>query len=795
MQQAQRPASLAREAAAWYLAECQRGQGLLDSGRTEQATDVFVAVLERLGVEARFERAVVLGRLGRCLLGSDRAEPAATRLREALAIASALDASDGVKRLRGALHSQLGDALLAAGDHRAARIEFAAALGISEQLGNARAQAVDLARLGALAAAEGNLHEAEQRHSAALSLLRRGAEPSALAAALEQLAKVLERQGRSAEARRALVEALAIARDRCPTAPEVWSMFALLGKVLAQEAASVADPSGRALLEAKAQDFQELGLRAPKIAATLDALAGVAGYGSVVMRARMGRCFQLAGWSELAIASMGSALEMAADLPPGDHGLGLQGSLRADLGQVLAECGRLDEAEQAITAALQIAQTLNDLRGQALHSEQLAALAHSRGKLVRAEPVAACAAASPGVEDTSQFIVTIDEDVAVDYVFDTDLLVDGRRERRSTVWSDAQQAIADDVCPVLMPCTRSWSDDDGAVRFAVSLQEPAVERHPGCVVMRRVEREVAVGGAASLLSRLVWRLDGRCTVGQIVLGVDANERAMAARLLAALAATGVLDVSGRPIGRWLHATTKKGVVPGGGLEGDDILRYAMNGQHRRYPQARQIQLGEATPDRLRDFHALTRKRRSRRDYQGPALSRAEFDALLHTACGVTGSMAWQGRESQLRAYPASGGLYAVEIYPVVLDVDGIEPGVYHHCPEEKLLELVKPLDRDRFLCAMLPVERQMVAGAGTMICLTGFFPRHEHKYGQGGYRMLVAEAGHLSQNLVLTATALGLAARPFGGVFDELVNEDLGLDTAQEQFLLSVLVGRAASQT
>jgi nitroreductase len=59
--------------------------------------------------------------------------------------------------------------------------------------------------------------------------------------------------------------------------------------------------------------------------------------------------------------------------------------------------------------------------------------------------------------------------------------------------------------------------------------------------------------------------------------------------------------------------------------------------------------------------------------------------------------------------------------------------------------------------------------------------------------MLVAEAGHLSQNLVLAATALELGARPFGGVFDDLLNHELGLDSSDEQFLLSVLVGRPRS--
>ena len=198
------------------------------------------------------------------------------------------------------------------------------------------------------------------------------------------------------------------------------------------------------------------------------------------------------------------------------------------------------------------------------------------------------------------------------------------------------------------------------------------------------------------------------------------------------------------------------------------------------------------PDCLRDFHILTRRRRSRRDYAGQALRREDFDALLQTACGVTGAMQWAGRELKLRAYPSSGALYAVEIYPVVLRVDGLEPGVYHYVAGENTLDVVMPgVSQDRFVAAALPVEREMVSGAAAMICLVGQFRRHERKYGEGGYRMMVAEAGHISQNLVLAATALGLTARPFGGVFDGLLNRCLGLDEAEEQFLLSVLVGHA----
>jgi SagB-type dehydrogenase family enzyme len=345
---------------------------------------------------------------------------------------------------------------------------------------------------------------------------------------------------------------------------------------------------------------------------------------------------------------------------------------------------------------------------------------------------------------------------------------------------------------VLLPFLSSWVEENGAVRFRLPASEPAVERDPGCSIMVRTRRDVVVSGSAALLWDLIRKMDGASTIAEILATIEPPKRELVRLLLAALSHSGVIDVSGRPMGRFLHWATKKGVLPAGGLEHEHVLELATDGSYGEHPQAPQIPLSESVPDRLRGFHRLTRSRRSRRDYCGTELRRGEFDALLSTACGVTGAMPWEGREVRLRAYPSSGALYAVEIYPVVFRVEGLESAVYHYRPVENVLELVRPgLDPVHLINAALPMEREMVAGAAVMFCLTGRFRRHERKYGEGGYRMLVAESGHISQNLVLAATALGLSARPFGGVFDDLLNHDLGLDGADEQFLLSVLVGHA----
>ncbi len=808
----------------WYVAEGKRGQQLLDQGRMSQAREVFESVLARLGDAPSYGRAVILERLGRCIHLSGRPDLASTPLREALDVLGSLAPSDGVKRLRGALRSELGDALRAVRQYGDARKAYEAALKIAEDSHDLRAQSIELGRLGALALAEGNPKEALPRHQAALLLCQQLREPAMEAVAwyqlgrafqasgerdeaerhyreaaridrqvgntvelgrhLSALADLLQKQpGRLVEARQLVEEALGIAQTLDPAGVEVWKNYGVLAAVTEQEAAGAADNEQKVALQMQARDYRHLQEYAPRILATLARLGDAPSYGRAVILERLGCCFHMGRRPDLAVAPLREAIDVTGRLPASDGVKGLRGTLHSDLGDALRAMGRHGEAEQEYEAALKVAEELRDVRGQAAASHQL-------GRVFEEQPERE----APDVLPLA-FALTLYEDLITDYAFDPDLLVDGRRERRITRWTGEPAPLADDARPVLAPCARTWMDDRGSVRFSLPPGEPVVERDRGCTVIRRTRRELAVSGNPGVLWQLIRGMDGAATVAEIVSQLAPHQRATGVRLLAVLAATGVLDVSGRAIGRFLHSATKKGVLPAGGLEGDQVLQLATDGSYRSYPGAPRIAMGQSVPDRLRAFHALTRARRSRRDYRGLAVNRGDFDALLYTACGVTGAMSWSGREVKLRAYPSSGALYAVEIYPVVFRVEGLEPGVYHYRAVENALEVVKlAIDPTRLVGAALPMEREVVAGAALLFCLAGVFPRHERKYGEGGYRMLVAEAGHISQNLVLAAAALGLSARPFGGVFDDLLNHDLGLDGADEQFLLAVLVGRTGRQ-
>jgi SagB-type dehydrogenase family enzyme len=71
------------------------------------------------------------------------------------------------------------------------------------------------------------------------------------------------------------------------------------------------------------------------------------------------------------------------------------------------------------------------------------------------------------------------------------------------------------------------------------------------------------------------------------------------------------------------------------------------------------------------------------------------------------------------------------------------------------------------------------------------FWRSRFKYGQRGYRFALLEAGHVVQNAVLAAAALGLAALPVGGFYDRRLDAVVGADGLDEASVYALTIGGA----
>jgi SagB-type dehydrogenase family enzyme len=243
------------------------------------------------------------------------------------------------------------------------------------------------------------------------------------------------------------------------------------------------------------------------------------------------------------------------------------------------------------------------------------------------------------------------------------------------------------------------------------------------------------------------------------------------------------------------ATVMPDVSPAGAaLESDPTARATITRPVQRNPALATVELPKAGAPDLGVFDAIA-ARRSRRDFGTDPLSLDDLSALLYAAYGATRQAAGADLPTP-RSVPSGGALYPLEIYPVVRNVEGLTPGLYHYDPFRHLLEVGREEEIEQALDRMiipLPAIPRVASSCGVVLFVAAVFWRTRFKYGLRGYRWALIEAGHLGQNFVLAAEALGVAAVPYGGFLDRRVDEYLGLDGVNESAIYSLVAGRPSS--
>jgi SagB-type dehydrogenase family enzyme len=168
---------------------------------------------------------------------------------------------------------------------------------------------------------------------------------------------------------------------------------------------------------------------------------------------------------------------------------------------------------------------------------------------------------------------------------------------------------------------------------------------------------------------------------------------------------------------------------------------------------------------------------------GPAaLTRAELSTVLALAYGATAVPG--DPRGHRRPVPSGGAMYPLDVYVGLSD-----EGIYHYDPFRHVLEELRGPSAWSDLVAAGPAP-EVVAHASVVLLLVACFARQSAKYGPRAYRFCYLEAGHVGQNVALTASALGLGCLPFGSLHDREVERLLDLDGVHESLVHAVLLGR-----
>lgn len=154
----------------------------------------------------------------------------------------------------------------------------------------------------------------------------------------------------------------------------------------------------------------------------------------------------------------------------------------------------------------------------------------------------------------------------------------------------------------------------------------------------------------------------------------------------------------------------------------------------------------------------------------------------------------EGEELLSRPYPSGGGLYELELYPVVRNVAGLEPGMYHYDSFDHKLRPVAAAGSRAVSQLLKPASATLAGGAEpqVLVVMAARSGRIMWTYEQVSYALILKDVGVLMQTIYLAATAMGLGACAQGFSDTAAFVAATGVDELQECSVGSIIVGSRA---
>lgn len=186
------------------------------------------------------------------------------------------------------------------------------------------------------------------------------------------------------------------------------------------------------------------------------------------------------------------------------------------------------------------------------------------------------------------------------------------------------------------------------------------------------------------------------------------------------------------------------------------------------------------------------KRNSVRKFSGEQVTIQELSTLLHLAYGSNRGLIGKATGFVLpkRPYPAAGGLYSVESYPILLRTAGVAQGVCHYSRYEQKLRKIADAPPVDALRDIFNIPEALAESVGIAVVHTCNPRRVSKKYGLRGRHFAVIEMGLATQSLLVAATAGNLSSVVWGGYYDREVEKLLEIDGIEEIVATVTFIGK-----
>lgn len=199
-----------------------------------------------------------------------------------------------------------------------------------------------------------------------------------------------------------------------------------------------------------------------------------------------------------------------------------------------------------------------------------------------------------------------------------------------------------------------------------------------------------------------------------------------------------------------------------------------------------------------NYENLLDNRRSERIFNDEAITQEQLAFMLWSSQGIQNTR--DGRNdgiiSTFRPVPSGGARHPFELYIIVKNVVDLEPGIYHYVPTKNIgekrvtIEFVQPLfdDYENALNDLL-VGQKWAVNSPVILFTTCTPYRAEWRYSDAAHRVMLIDLGHMGQNMMLSATALGLGSCCLAAFHQEKCDELFGIDGIDEYTVYVLTLG------
>jgi SagB-type dehydrogenase family enzyme len=182
-----------------------------------------------------------------------------------------------------------------------------------------------------------------------------------------------------------------------------------------------------------------------------------------------------------------------------------------------------------------------------------------------------------------------------------------------------------------------------------------------------------------------------------------------------------------------------------------------------------------------------KNRKSRRAFLREPVTIFELSFLLWATQGIRKII---DKGHAYRTVPSAGCRHALETYLCVLNVEGLEAGIYRYLPLEHnlLFQFTEDNLKEKIVEAAF---RQPYPGKASVTFIWTAIPyRMEWRYGLAAHKVIAIDAGHVCQNLYLACEAIGAGTCAIAAYDQEALDRLLRIDGMDEFAIYLAPVGR-----